>query len=110
MKEKYSIQRHIQEKYSIERRIQEILDILNHPKYSSQNGKPAYFPLPEESVRLLNAKLKCLRESLAEMEEFRKNELKLTGLKEEDESYRLKPIQIGDNYQYLVLKTYKYPT
>ncbi len=78
--------------------------------YSSQNGKPPYSPLPEESVRLLNEQLKYLRESLAEREEVRKKELKLAGLKEEDESYRLKPIQIGDKYGYLFWKTYKHPT
>ena len=44
------------------------------------------------------------------MEEVRKKELKLDGLKEEDESYRLKQIQIGDKYGYLFWKTYKHPT
>ena len=95
---------------SIERSIQEILDILNHSTNLPLNGQPPYSPLPEESVRLLNEQLKCLRESLAEMDEVRKKELKLDGLKEEDESYRLKPIQIGDKYGYLFWKTYKHPT
>ena len=95
---------------NIRKGIQEILDILNHPMYSSQNGQPPYFPLPEESVRLLNEQLERLKKCLTEMEKVRKEELKLAGLKEEDESYRLKPIQIGDKYQYLVWKTYKYPT
>ena len=96
----------MEEQYSIERSIQEILDILNHPMYSSQNGQPPYSPLPEESVRLLNEQLKYLRESLAKRKEVRKKKLKLDGLKEEDESYRLKPIQIGGKYGYLFY--YKY--
>ena len=73
----------MEEQYSsIERSIQEILNTLNHPMYSSQNGEPPYSQLPEESVRLLNKQLKCLRESLAEREDERKEELKLAGLKE----------------------------
>jgi hypothetical protein len=62
-----------EQQYSIERSIQEIHDILNH----QQNGD-----LPEESVRLLKEELKLLEKYLAEMEEVRKNELKLAGLKE----------------------------
>ncbi len=84
--------------------------MLNHWTNLPQNGQPPYSPLSEESVRLLNEELKCLRESLAEREEVRKKELKLAELKEEDESYRLKPIQIGDKYRYLFWKTYKHPT
>jgi hypothetical protein len=94
----------------IRKSIQEILNILNHPMYSSQNGKPAYFPLPEESVRLLNAKLKCLRESLAEMEEVRKNELKLDELEEYRESCRFSFIQVGDKWHEIIFKRYSPPT
>ena len=57
---------------SIKESIQEILNTLNHPMYSSQNGQPPYSQLPEESVRLLNEQLKCLRESLAKNEDERK--------------------------------------
>jgi len=96
--------------YSIERSIQQIYDILNHWTHVSQNGEPPYSPLPEETIRLLKEELKLRKKSLAEMEEVRKNELKLAGLKEEDKSYRLKSIQIGDNYRDLFWKTYEHPT
>lgn len=100
----------MEEQYSIERRIQQIYDILNHWTNLPLNGQPPYSPLPEESVRLLKEQLERLKKSLAEKKEVRKNEFKLDGLKEEDESYRLKPIQIGDKYGYLFWKPYKYPT
>lgn len=57
---------------SIKKSIQEILNTLNHPMYSSQNGQPPYSPLPQETVQLLNEQLKCLRESLAKNEDERK--------------------------------------
>ena len=99
----------MEEQYSIERSIQQIYDILNHWTNLPLNGQPPYSPLPEESVRLLKEKLERLKKCLAEMEKVRKEGLKLAGLKEEDESYRLKPIQIGDKYGYLFWKIYKYP-
>lgn len=99
----------MEETNSIKTSIQDIYDILNHWTNLPQNGQPPYSPLPEESVQLLKEQLERLKKSLAEKKEVRKEELKLAGLKEEDESYRLKPIQIGDNYQYLFWKPYKYP-
>jgi len=93
---------------NIRKGIQEILDILNHPMYSSQNGQPPYFPLPEESVRLLKEQLERLKKFLAEKKEVRKEELKLDGLKEE-ESYRIIPIKIGERENILFLKKYKHP-
>lgn len=93
----------------IERSIQEIHEILNHRSNVSVNGKPPYNPLPIETVELLNKNLERLKNDLAEYEKANKEDLKLAGLKEEDESYRLKPIQIDDKYGYLFWKIYKYP-
>lgn len=94
---------------SIKTSIQLIHDILNHWTNLPLNGQPPYSPLPEETVGSLKEQLERLKKSLAEYEKVRQEDLKLAGLKEEDESYRLKPIQIDDKYGYLFWKIYKYP-
>jgi hypothetical protein len=95
---------------STKRSIKEIHDILNHRSNVSVNGQPPYNPLPIETVELLNKNLERLKNGLAEYEKVRKEDLKQHGLTEKDESYQLKPIQIGKKYRYLFREIYKYQT
>ena len=69
------------ERNIIRNSIEQISYILNHWTNLPQNGQPPYSPLRKETLRSLEEQLELLKKYLAEMEEVRKNELKLAGLK-----------------------------